>query len=75
MNKHLLSFLDNLFKRFFKFLKNCGITCCCCNSQCVIDKSTNCPEQAEQLEEEERDLRELRKINMFDDDIDDSKID
>ena len=73
MNKHILSFLDKLFKRFFKFLKNCGITCCCCNSQCVIDKSTNCPEIDE---EEERDLREIRKINMFDDDIDDvNKID
>ena len=44
MKEQILEFIDNLFKRFFRLLRRCGITCCCCNSQCVIDKSVNCPE-------------------------------
>lgn len=57
MKKELMDFILKVLDKSFKFLSKLRCSFCCCNSNCVVDKSVH----VSKSEDEERDLRELRK--------------
>jgi len=60
MKKELMDFILKVLDKSFKFLSKLRCSFCCCNSNCVVDKSVHVSNTTEDVEEE-RDLRELRK--------------
>lgn len=59
MKKELMDFILKVLDKSFKFLSKLRCSFCCCNSNCVVDKSVHVSKSEDV--EEERDLRELRK--------------
>ena len=55
MKKELMDFILKVLDKSFKFLSKLRCSFCCCNSNCVVDKSVHVSKS------EEHDLRELRK--------------
>lgn len=58
MKKEIIQFILSILDKTYKFLAKLRCSCCCCNSNCTIDKSLHV---AAQEQAEETDLNELRK--------------
>jgi len=69
MKKELIDFILKILDKTYKFLSKLRCSCCCCNSNCTIDKSVHV--DCEDIENE-RDLNELRK-NKSESDLDSLK--
>lgn len=62
MKKGLMTFILAILDKTFKFLSKLRCSFCCCNSNCVVDKSVHvdCPEEAN------KELRESKSESSLD---------